>query len=206
MAPTLTNQRERVEATRRKLLAAAARIFVRDGFEAARLEDIAARAGYTRGAFYANFESKEDLFLALLELWIGERVAELKSIFRRHKSSAGRRGALREYYTGLASDRSFALLSMEFKLFALRRAEARGRLRNRLRRLRASGSQLIAELLKARGRAIPISGRAASAGLGALSNALVIEHLVDSKALSNKDVGLMLRLFFDALIEGQTRK
>ena len=61
----------RTEATRRKLLEAAEQIFARDGYEAARLEDIAAPAGYTRGAFYANFESKEDIFFALLEQWVG---------------------------------------------------------------------------------------------------------------------------------------
>jgi AcrR family transcriptional regulator len=47
-------------------LLAAEQTFARDGYEAARLEDIAARAGYTRGAFYANFASKEDIFFALL--------------------------------------------------------------------------------------------------------------------------------------------
>ena len=58
-----SRQAARTAATRRKLLLAAEQTFARDGYEAARLEDIAARAGYTRGAFYANFESKEDIFL-----------------------------------------------------------------------------------------------------------------------------------------------
>ena len=49
----------RTEETRRKLLAAGLRVFARDGFEASRLEDIAAEAGHTRGAFYANFATKE---------------------------------------------------------------------------------------------------------------------------------------------------
>jgi AcrR family transcriptional regulator len=57
-----SGQQARTDATRRKLLAAAENIFARDGFEAARLEDIAGLAGYTRGAFYANFQSKEDIF------------------------------------------------------------------------------------------------------------------------------------------------
>ena len=61
----------------RKLLAAAEKTFARDGFEAARLEDIASLAGYTRGAFYANFKSKEDIFFALLEEWVGRRIAEV---------------------------------------------------------------------------------------------------------------------------------
>ncbi len=63
----VNKHQQKSEATRRKLLEAALRIFVRDGFEAARLEDIAKESGHTRGAFYANFDTKEDLFLALLE-------------------------------------------------------------------------------------------------------------------------------------------
>jgi AcrR family transcriptional regulator len=60
VAPPLNKHQQKTEETRRKLLAAALRIFARDGFERSRLEDIAAEAGYTRGAFYANFATKED--------------------------------------------------------------------------------------------------------------------------------------------------
>src|SRR5580698_10826505 len=61
-----SRHRERSEATRARLIRAAEKIFARDGFEAAKLEEIAAEAGYTRRAFYANFESKEELFIALI--------------------------------------------------------------------------------------------------------------------------------------------
>jgi AcrR family transcriptional regulator len=53
-------------ATRTELLRAAAGLFLRDGFVATSLADIASAAGVTKGAVYSNFESKEDLFLALL--------------------------------------------------------------------------------------------------------------------------------------------
>src|SRR5687767_15759101 len=52
--------------TRADLLRAASRLFVRNGFVATSLADIAEEAGLTKGAVYSNFESKEDLFLALL--------------------------------------------------------------------------------------------------------------------------------------------
>ena len=57
---------ERQRQTRRALLDAAARVFVRRGFQASSVEEISAEAGYTRGAFYSNFESKEQLFIELL--------------------------------------------------------------------------------------------------------------------------------------------
>src|ERR1700733_5360973 len=64
-APRSSLQTLRSERTRVALLAAAEKIFARDGFEASRIEDIAAEAGRSRGAFYANFLNKTEVFLAL---------------------------------------------------------------------------------------------------------------------------------------------
>src|SRR5580658_3485401 len=81
---------QRTEATRRALLDAARRIFARDGFEAARIEEIAGATGHTRGAFYAHFSSKEDLFFALLEQDAGERLRGLRAVMERCPNTAGR--------------------------------------------------------------------------------------------------------------------
>jgi len=62
----LTPARRR-EMTRRHLLDAAAVVFARDGFHGASLDDVASAAGFTKGAVYSNFKSKEDLFLAVLD-------------------------------------------------------------------------------------------------------------------------------------------
>jgi AcrR family transcriptional regulator len=64
---------EKQEQTRAALLEAAGRVFVRDGFQGASVEKISAEAGFTRGAFYSNFASKEELFAELLQ----ERVYSL---------------------------------------------------------------------------------------------------------------------------------
>src|SRR5271170_3177448 len=93
-ARTRSRQAERTAATRQKLLAASKRIFAQDGFEAARLEDIAAGAGYTRGAFYAHFESKEDIFFALLEEWVRERIDSVIAALRRHSKPVDKLAAL----------------------------------------------------------------------------------------------------------------
>ena len=66
--PTDKNKHQiRTEETRAKILDAAEAVFSEKGFEKAQLEEVAARAGYTRGAIYAHYVSKEDLFLALME-------------------------------------------------------------------------------------------------------------------------------------------
>ena len=124
----------------------------KDGFEAARLEDIAAGAGYTRGAFYANFKSKEDIFFALFEEWVRERIESLTSALRRHSDPAEKLVALRTHYAELATDRRLVLISMEFKLFALRHPEAHARLRSRHRRIRASFGELFSEIMDALGK------------------------------------------------------
>lgn len=202
-------QAARTAATRRKLISAAARIFARDGFEAARLEDIAVAAGYTRGALYANFKDKEDLFFALLEQWIGDRVSELDDLLgQEDPHAASKLRTLRAYYAQCAKDRRLVLLSLEFTLYAIRHPAAHARLRLRKRRLRAHGAELIRKTTQTAARtesasaraALPVSVRAATAALGALSNALLLEHVVDPQTMTEADVHHLLGIFFDALL------
>jgi AcrR family transcriptional regulator len=200
-AQTRTRQAERTRATRRKLLDAAKQIFARQGFEAARLEDIAAGAGYTRGAFYANFKSKEDIFFALFEEWVRERIDSFTSALRRHSDPAEKLVALRTHYAELATDRRLVLISMEFKLFAMRHPEAHARLRSRHRRIRASFGELFSELMGELGKTLGIAYPAASACLGAVAQGLLLEHLLDPKTLSDNDVRHVLGLFFDSIFQ-----
>src|ERR1700756_5756827 len=72
----LTPERRRA-MTRDHLLAAAAEVFGRRGYHAATLDEVAEAAGFSKGAVYSNFASKEDLFLALLR----QRGAQLVSEF-----------------------------------------------------------------------------------------------------------------------------
>ncbi len=65
MKPRLTRA-ERQAQTRQELLDAAARVFVRRGFQGSSVEEISAEAGYTRGAFYSNFKSKNEVLVELL--------------------------------------------------------------------------------------------------------------------------------------------
>jgi AcrR family transcriptional regulator len=71
-----TTSRRR-EATRQKLLDAAALVFAEVGLDAASVEAICERAGFTRGAFYSNFETKDELMLALTERVAGEKIDEV---------------------------------------------------------------------------------------------------------------------------------
>lgn len=64
--------------TRERLLDAAYAVFAEHGVRAATLEQISERAGFTRGAFYSNFRTKEELFFALMERQHALRLAALE--------------------------------------------------------------------------------------------------------------------------------
>ena len=55
-------------------------MFACRGMEKATVDEVAGEAGYTKGAFYANFKSKEELFLAMLDERFGARLEELDRV------------------------------------------------------------------------------------------------------------------------------
>jgi AcrR family transcriptional regulator len=77
---TVPSRAERQAHTRTALVDAAERLFIAQGFHATPLDSVAAEAGYTKGAVYSNFASKEDLFFAVYERRLDARVAEFEEI------------------------------------------------------------------------------------------------------------------------------
>jgi AcrR family transcriptional regulator len=200
-AVPLNKHQQKSEATRRKLLASARRIFAREGFEAARIQDIAAHAGHTRGAFYANFESKESLFLALLEQQVSEHLSRLTARLQSCKSDLEKIAAIRTYYLERASDRQWSFLMLEFKLFAVRHPRIRARLARAHWQIRASAKLQINALLSG---TFPEKPREATrASLDAALSALVLQHAFDPETLPNDQLILMLGQIFDA-VTGQS--
>jgi AcrR family transcriptional regulator len=118
-----TTQAERSERTRAALLSAAEAVFARDGFEASRIEDIAAEAGRSRGAFYANFVNKTEVFLALRSIAMRRRAGEVRDLFERFPEPAARDRAILHSIAKQLCDTPSLLLQIEFKLFALRHPE-----------------------------------------------------------------------------------
>ena len=127
-----TPERRR-ELTRTALLEAAAQVFARRGFYGASLDEIAATAGFTRGAIYKNFEDKEGLFLAAIERraqnrlaafsdWFEERIEEGATPATRDPSELAR--AFRQI---MAPDSEWFALDLEARLYALRNPEFRQR-------------------------------------------------------------------------------
>ncbi|WP_197283605.1 TetR/AcrR family transcriptional regulator [Mycobacterium sp. Marseille-P9652] len=111
---------EQREQTRRRLIEAAGRVFCRVGFEAAPIDVIAEEAGFSRGAFYSNFESKDDLFLELLCRHLDAELETLGRALDRITSAAELAPAIERRYRVLGEDGSWCLLTTEFQLYTMR--------------------------------------------------------------------------------------
>jgi AcrR family transcriptional regulator len=124
---TSTVPARRRDATRQKLLDAAAEVFAESGLDAASVEAVCERAGFTRGAFYSNFDSKEELFLELAaRVWearveaVAVRVAELEAGGDLEITPAAIQAMIQQVLDGPAEDRLGVLLMSEIRMHALR--------------------------------------------------------------------------------------
>jgi len=189
---------QKTEATKRKLLKSALRVFSRDGFEAARIEDIAADAGHSRGAFYAHFQTKEDLFFALLEEQAQQRVEELRSELGGCATEAEKLDVLRGFYARLARNRQFPILILEFKLYALRHPKLRAKLAEAHRSIRQKIKWDAAESLwPDRLRCAPAESHVRKLMMHVALNGLVIERAYDPTSLSQETLERELQKLFD---------
>src|SRR3954462_12461315 len=135
--------------SRDELLTAALRVFARRGYGQAGVDEIAAAAGYSKGALYWHFSGKEDLLLALIEERIDvptrEMVALLESAQPERDMSVE---AAREFARRLSTERDAVLLDREYWTLAIRDPELRARYAERQTDLRGS----LADALEARAR------------------------------------------------------
>jgi len=122
------HKQKRAMQTREDLIRAARGVFAKDGFEHARIEDIAAQAGKTRGAFYANFEDKEDVFFAIFEEDLLRDQERVRPRLTAAATTEERVNAVTEDLLTLVRDRQRVLLGLEFKMYAIRHPQKQKRL------------------------------------------------------------------------------
>ena len=192
----------RTEETQAKILAAAEATFSERGFESAQLEDVAARAGYTRGAIYAHYASKEDLFLALMEHRVLTRFVAIRQAIEAEPDIAARPGIFKRWLTAQLSDHTWGTLMLEFKLYALRRPESREKLENMFDLLfKSSGKDFVVSLF---GANLDKAARAAAerrlAVMGAILSAVILESHFRPKLLTKQHVQEVVGELCEALI------
>jgi AcrR family transcriptional regulator len=171
VASARLSRAERVALTRRELLDAARRRFLRDGYHGTTLDDVADDAGHTKGAVYSAFGSKGGLFLALFDEVVDRRVAELRLLLAPHDSDDAKLAALARQPVD-ERNAQFLLLTIEFWVHAAREAALLDAFSERYRRLRVR----LAELAPA---GSPFDEQRWSIATLALSNGLALERLID---------------------------
>jgi len=200
-------QQLRTRETQTKLLEAAAQVFVREGYEAAQLDEIAATAGRSKGAVYTHFKSKEDLFLALFEERTRCYVHRLMNSLAICESRRQRLEVFREFFVGLATDKTWPILTLEFKLFALRHPGSKERLRKAFEMAKpprdsAADTRMFGKLTGRR----KADNDLALVALGPIVAGLILESYFEPEILSEKGLRRILGWIFDALFAAHRTK
>ncbi|MEV0947415.1 TetR family transcriptional regulator [Rhodococcus sp. NPDC049939] len=181
---------------RQRLLDAAAEEFAERGFNAARLTEVARRAGFTKGAVYSNFESKQDLFAELfaqrsLEL-AGRVLSEIAGMSP--SDAAGRSGEA--IASSMVRDQGWALLVLEFGVLAARDPQIAQAYQRERRQLRGRLIELIGERAREWGVEDTLDVRTTAISLMALISGLVLEYSVDPEEVDQPAMGAAVTALF----------
>ncbi|WP_027941268.1 TetR/AcrR family transcriptional regulator [Amycolatopsis taiwanensis] len=172
---------------RRRLLAAATEVFAERGYVDSRLDDIAHTAGFTKGAIYSNFGSKQGLFGAVLgERAEEERVTLLKELRDDPASVPGQ--AARVITRRVVDDPERGQLGLEFAARAARDEQVRDVLTQLRRTQRDAAATSIAEVTAHSGLRLTVAPEVAALILHCLTNGLSMEHLADPEQVDAEAV------------------
>ena len=198
-------RRERVRRqpraqTREELLDAAARVFARRGLDGATVEAVSEEAGFSTGAVYSNFGSKEELFLSLYEERIQRRGRELRGAVERAGGGApGLASAAANVGDVFRQERDWFLLYFEFSLYAARHPGF-------ARRFEAVRQDGLKELADGLAEGLDHAGLGSAAdpvelarAVRALSHGLALERLLDEEGAQDAVLGRVLGLIFRGL-------
>jgi AcrR family transcriptional regulator len=169
---------EKQVRTRAQLIDAAARVFARRGFQAATVEEIAERAGYSHGAVYSNFAGKEELFLAVFEQYMSQRIAEVARASEVEGAFPERaRAAADQWMARFGEDRETFLLHLEFMIHAARNPRLSRQLGERMAVLRIEVEHRIAARAAETATPLPLPPADLALIVRALGIGLAVEAL-----------------------------
>ena len=165
--------------TRDKLFEAAARVFEEQGINGASIEAIAAAAGFTRGAFYSNFASKDELIFAMLEDHVEQTIRRNLDLLDKHQDLDDFIAAFRNIDRTRQDPLGRApLLHMEMILFVARAEKRRPELAKRLRARRQMLTEIVTIISKHGGKNFRNPGWVAAILL-ALEDGFRLHRLID---------------------------
>lgn len=183
---------------RARVLTAARQVFLDMGYHRASLNTIAREAGFSKGAVYSNFASKEELFLALVSEELTERTEHLAAATRRARTIDGVVNALARALVAMVTDdwRENTLFA-EFRAYAARDKESEEALGKVRDLLTGTVGERLAEQAHAHGLRLSVPPRHAATIVLALINGLSLEQIGHAKpAVSRTSVAVVLRSLF----------
>jgi AcrR family transcriptional regulator len=200
MSPRERIRRQPRAQTRQELLDAAARVFARRGFRGASVEAVSEEAGFSTGAVYSNFASKEELFLSLYEERIQRRRRELReAVERSGGGAAGLASAAANVGEVFRREREWFLLYFEFLLHAARNPD----FARRFEAVRGEGltelADGLADGLSQAGLRTAVDPEELARAVRALSHGLALERLLDEGTAQEALLGRVLTLIFRGL-------
>ncbi len=196
----MTTQQQRSEETSAQIMAAAEQCFARQGYDAASVADICAAAGVSKGAFYHHFDSKQALFLALLNRWLAgldEQLARLQTTPAPAHERLLAMSALVGDVLAAAGDR--LPIYLEFWNRAARDPQVRQATVAPYRQYREYFAGIIAEAVAA-GELKPVPPDTVAALLVALAVGLLVQGIMDPQgadwnSVARQSMELMLGTF-----------
>jgi AcrR family transcriptional regulator len=195
MSPALT-RKQKQEKTRSALLGAATKIFCRRGLAEASIDEVAQEAGYTKGAFYANFKSKEELFLVMLDQ---KFAAELERIDRMlaggDDPGEEARQATVDVMRFAYADPEWPRLFFEFAAYAGRDENFRQELATRCRAM----DERLAEIFRRWSADFPVEPPIPLSDIAtitsAMGNGFLVQRMIDPEQ-SEELAGTTMAIFF----------
>lgn len=188
---------EKQAATRAALLKSAADVFERRGYAAASVEEITERAGFSRGAFYSNFDTKDELFVALIESRIEGSLDDIAAAFSAGNTALDKIRSGGEFLDKLvAKDRQWCLLYLDFWSRAVRDPKLRRRFAAQYDAWRSGIAAMLESQTRELGIVLDASPIELASALVALFEGYVLQYLINPEAFEEGFFTRLLTRFF----------
>ena len=175
-------RRRRAETVER-LLDAAFETFAESGFAAASVEDICRRGGFTRGAFYSSFRTKDELFAALFARETGRNFARAEELLAGIEHEDDPVGvAVERCLSTLRADRTWVLVHTEYALHATRHPEAAAALRRHAEHMHRRLTDLIASVSARSGMTLTVPANRLARIVLAVHDGMVVREVLGGPA------------------------
>jgi AcrR family transcriptional regulator len=188
------------EQTTQRLLTAAQRLIGKKGLSAASVENIAAAAGYTRGAFYSNFNSKDDLFIELLRRDHQETHIELGALQSDSLPLEHIQQRVLELYGQMYRSHDAFMSWTEARMLAARDSKFRAKLSALLAEKRAEVAAFIEYFYRRVGMPPPVPPATLALGFMSLCEGVQLAMLSSPAGMPRDTAESVLTVFMDSIM------